>query len=175
LGSSVTPLRLCLLYIAQRVPNDICKQPCHQTQLGRGFPVLHHRQNSCITCPRPLSSLPRRLGLAKLGSSPAVSLTGLVPLSCLYRTCCATRSPVIRTTWPSHRSHRQRMAANMALLCAAQKLLCADAVAPAYPQNAAEDPICRLSVLLPANCCQSGRGDTRRLSYGACVRPPGFQ
>ena len=31
--------------------------------------------------------------------------------------------------------------ANMALPCAAQKLLCADAVALAYPQNVAEAPM----------------------------------
>ena len=35
--------------------------------------------------------------------------------------------------------------ANMALLCAAQKLLCADAVAPAHPKNAGEAPMMETS------------------------------
>jgi hypothetical protein len=43
--------------------------------------------------------------------------TGIVPLTFQKRTCRATHSPDIRTTWPSPRSHRRRMVAPMWCCC----------------------------------------------------------
>jgi hypothetical protein len=44
-------------------------------------------------------------------------------------------------TWPSNRTVGGGWWCQYGLLCAAQKLLCADAIAPAYPQNDGEVPM----------------------------------
>jgi hypothetical protein len=66
--------------------------------------------------------------------------TGVVPLSCPKRICHATRSPGIRMTWPSHRSHRRWWCQYDVAVCGAEAPLC-QCRRSRVPENAAEAPM----------------------------------